>query len=143
MATIQATRKATQSVVGAAQWYNIIFSQATNWMRSARMLPFTDMATAGQPCEQFCVLQRSEQTNILMVICAEQPEELANALSDHHTFTVRVLLTATTITSKHWPKFQDRLTNAQNKLISGITSSSVEGSERRCRVERGTASLGE
>ena len=71
------------------------------------------MATAGHPCEQFCVLQRSDQDNILMVTCAEQPDELANALSLHHTFTVRVLLTTTTITSKDLPKVQDRLTNEQ------------------------------
>ena len=71
------------------------------------------MATAGQPCEQLCVLQRSDQDNILMVTCAEHPQELANELSPHHTFTVRVLLTATTITSKDLPKVQDRLTNEQ------------------------------
>ena len=69
------------------------------------------MATAGQPCEQFGVLQRSDQDNILMLTCAEHSEELANALSVHHTFTVRVLLTTTTITSKDLPKVQDRLTN--------------------------------
>ena len=71
------------------------------------------MATVGHPCEQFCVLQRSDQENILVVTCAEQPDELANALSLHHTFTMRVLLTATTITSKDLPKVQDRLTNEQ------------------------------
>ena len=71
------------------------------------------MATVGHPCEQFCVLQRSDRDNILMVTCAEQPDELANALSVQHTFTVRVVLTATTITSKDLPKVQDRLTNEQ------------------------------
>ena len=67
------------------------------------------MATAGQSSEQFCVLQRSDQDNILMVTCAEQPDELANALSLHQ----RVLLTATTITSKDLHKVQERLTNEQ------------------------------
>jgi len=74
----------------------------------------TEMATVGQPCEQFCVLQRSDQDTILMVTCAEHPEELANALGVHHTFTVRVLLIATTINSQDLPRIQERLINEKN-----------------------------
>ena len=94
------------------------------------------MATAGPPCEQLCVLQRSDQDNILIATCAEHPEELANALSLHHTFTVRVLLTATTITSKDMPKVQDRLTNEQKNWfresvaqVSRAVSEDAESSE--------------
>ena len=88
----------------------------SNWMLGHRNknVAVTEMATAGPPCEQFCVLQRSDQDIILMLTCAEQPEELANALGLHHAFTVRVLLTATTINLQDLPRIQERLINENN-----------------------------
>ena len=49
-----------------------------------------------------------------MLTCAEQPEELANALGLHHAFTVRVLLIAATINSQDLPRIQERLINEKN-----------------------------
>ena len=75
-----------------------------------------------------------------MVTCAEQPEELSNALSVHHTFTVRVLLTATTITSKDLPKVQDRLTNEQKNWFRASLAQ-VLRAVSEVAVKRETASL--
>ena len=74
-----------------------------------------------------------------MVTCTEQPEELATALSAHHTFTVQVLLAAPAIQTQQLPSIQERLTREKREWfqasLAQVLKAMTEVAENNEKVE--------
>ena len=74
-----------------------------------------------------------------MATCTEQPEELATALSAHHTFTVQVLIAAPAIQTQLLPSIQERLTREKREWfqasLAQVLKAMTEVTENSERVQ--------